>query len=506
MSSLVEQGARRLEHRVVAVDRVFTASALGGLLTGLASDLSFLLSPTLLDRFLSHPGRSWFDPRATEAHDRFVDQLQAGGLDAILADVPELAGLAGGVVERWVGRVGQMVERVAMDSALLEQRFGVRLPFEQANQVVDSAVELGDARGARVVYKSRSLSMDVAFCELLGWVNSRGPGLDLFVPRTVDRGAFGWMEHIAQRSAEGDEARDAYLTRVGMLLCLVHALGGGDVHAGNVRACGDHPVIIDSEVLLRPRRASEEGDAPSVLATGWLPTPLEIDRCGLALGLYVDRPSRWLHVGTDAMRCRPLRSPLAGARPEVVEHFRRDGARIGERVCNGFREVYDLLLHCRPPLEVFADAVPRVLLRTSYLYQETIERSLRPEALSSPGCRAGVIRALTERAPDAVPDAAGMRQAVALAERSSMDQLSVPRFATLATGRELLWGGEALGQPFRRSPLDRARRLLDRMSYLARDAECGTIIAAITSAADGSMRPTIRQLEIVGSCSGQARS
>ncbi len=63
-----------------------------------------------------------------------------------------------------------------------------------------------------------------------------------------------------------------------------HALGGGDVHAGNVRLLGEHPVIIDGEVLLRPRRANKEGEGEgaSVLTTGWLPTALEVERCGLA--------------------------------------------------------------------------------------------------------------------------------------------------------------------------------------------------------------------------------
>jgi hypothetical protein len=156
----------------------------------------------------------------------------------------------------------------------------------------------------------------------------------------------------------------------------VHALGGGDVHADNVRACGQHPVVVDCEVLLRPRRASTAGGRASVLETGWLPTPYELERCGLVASLAVVRPPRWVHVGTDAVRRRALRSLLAGTRTRVVEYLRDNRTEIVASLRRGFREMHGLIGGRDLALEPFVGSQPRVLLRTSYLYQEAIERSL----------------------------------------------------------------------------------------------------------------------------------
>lgn len=488
----LERARRQYADAVPGHARVLTPSALAGLLDGLAQELAFVSAPTLLELFLEYPERRWFTPRSSVAHGRFVADLLAGGLERVLTERPELARLIDQVVDGWCDRIGRMAERIASDRRLLETRFAARLPFDRAVQVVDTAVELGGAAGARVVYKDRPVGMDAAFAELLRWVNACQPSHDLLTPDTIDCGAFGWVAYVAQVPADDPGARQAYLTRAGMLLCLVHALGGGDIHAGNVRVCGQHPVIIDGEVLLRPRRASEQGDATSVLTTGWLPTAQEVARCGLAAEPHAARPQRWQDVGTDAIRRRPLRSPLGDTRPEVVACFRHEPGQTVERLCAGFQEIYALIMARGLPLDVFAASAPRVLLRTSYLYQEAIERSLQPEALVAAAARAEAIDGLADGVPRVTGAAA---EAVAAAERSSMRQLQVPRFTAPATGRQLFWQGELLGEPFRRSPLQRAARLIAGMSRSAMAAHCRDIADAVAAAADGSLQANILQLE-----------
>ena len=493
----LDAAERRLTDTVPGLERVLTSSALAGLIDGLAQDLACVTSPTLLDLFLQDPHRSRFTPRSRAAHEQFVRHLSTGGLDHILGELPELARLVEQVVDGWCGRVCRMAGRVESDRRLLEEHFSARLPFDCAVRVVDTTVELGDASGTRVVYKDRPLGMDAAFCVLLRWVNTSSACWDLFVPLTIDRGEFGWMAYVPQRPAHEPQARQAHLTRVGMLLCLVHALGGGDVHADNVRVFGEHPVIIDAEVLLRPRRASEDGDAASVLATGWLPTVLEVERCGLTSGSHLDRPRRWVNVGTDAVRQRPLRSLRAGTRPEVVEYFRREWPQSIEHLCEGFRAMYALVAERGLPLDAFVESRPRVLLRTSYLYQETIERSLRPVVLSSVAGRAVVIEEMVREAPPAMHDLPSVAAAVAAAERRSMDALQVPRFSTCATSRRLLWQAEVLGEPFRQSPLQRAGGFIAEMSPSAMEAHCRDIADAIGAAAQGALEAVAPRLEIL---------
>jgi lantibiotic modifying enzyme len=497
----LEGAAARLE-TVPDLAQLLASQARAELVAGLAQELAAVTAQTLLERFLHHPGR-WPSPRSRVAHDQFVGRLLAGAMDRLLSELPVLAQIIEQVIDGWFARVSRMVGRVGRDRNHLDQ-FSVRPPFARAVAPVDTVVELADGSGVCVLYKDRSLGMDAAFCELLRWINAKGPPCPLLIPGVVDRGAYGWMAYVPERPASGPADRRAYLTRAGMLACLVHAIGGGDVHAGNVRACGEHPVIIDGEVLLRPRRAGHDDPSPATLATGWLPSAHEVERCGLLAGLWQDRQRRWSHVGTDAIRQRPLRSPLAPIRPEIVRHFRGMLGAGTAQLCAGFAEMYALIAARGLPLEVFAQSRPRVLLRTSYLYQETIERSLQPAALSSAGDRAALIDRLVRRVPLAL-EAQPVADAVADAERSAMLALAVPRFTTSATGRELFIGGALLGTPFRESPIERAHRFIASMSPSAMEAQCRVIAAAIAAVAAGSLEPAAWHMEILPRFDVEAR-
>jgi lantibiotic modifying enzyme len=478
----LKEAEKQLTESTPGLHQVLTTPALAALLGGLAYELALLTSPLLLDRFLRYPGRRWYTPYSSVAYTQFVTELAAGGFQRLLEELPQLAMLLDQVVGDWVCRAGRLIARIERDAPLLRVQFGVQLPFDSAKVITDSATELEATGGARLVYKDRPLGMDAAFGRLLRHINGLSPSRDLFAPRMIDGGDYGWMAYVPQRAAQTPADREAYFTRVGMLLCLVHALGGGDIHAGNVRAFREHPVIIDGEVLLRPRRAGTEGNQASVLATGWLPTVMEVERCGLAAEPYAERTGRWVNVGTDAIRRRPLRSPLAQTRPEVVDFFQRDQEQLVQWLCAGFREMYTLVQARGLPLDLFAESEPRVLLRTSFLYQETIERSLSAAALTLATARAAVVEQLVEEVPPAVQAFPTVAAAVAAAERTSMLELQVPRFTTPADGRQLLWREKLLGDPFKQSPLQRARKFITAMSAATMEGHCRDIAGAVAAA------------------------
>src|SRR5262249_52449852 len=138
---------------------------------------------------------------------------------------------------------------------------------------VDAA---GDARPSpapsSVFYKPRSLKADAQFQAVLAACNeeSREGALALRGLRYADHGgrgeAFpefrllgvldcgdhGWVEAIAPGPCVTvEEARRFYL-RQGGFLALLHVLAGADMHAENVIACGEHPMLVDLEMLLHP--------------------------------------------------------------------------------------------------------------------------------------------------------------------------------------------------------------------------------------------------------------
>lgn len=477
---------RWLGETVAALDGVLSAEAVGGLVDGVARGLAFVLSPTLLELFLRFPDRRFFTPGASAAHRRFIEHLATGGLDRVLCQVPDLARLMAQVVDDWRRRTTAMACRLERDRHLLEDRFGVRFPINGVVSVGETAVILRDARRTHLVYKARQLGMEAAFGDLLRSVNAKGPSHDLLVPLVIDRGEFGWMEYVPKTAAHQSAARTAYLARAGMLLCLVHALGGADMHADNIRVAGEHPVVVDCEVLLRPGWASTAGGGASVLETGWLPTPYELERCGLVASFSVVRSPRWVHIGTDAVRRRALRSPLAGTRTQVVQYFRDNRNEIVDALSQGFKEMHSLISKRDLALEVFAEGEPRVLLRTSYLYQEAIERLLGPAALASVGARARIVDDLVGDVPQLVRDRPSDAERIAAAERSSVEDLEVPRFSTPAARRHLVWRKRPLGAPFTQSPLQRARTRTRDFTRSEMEAQCRVIDESVAAASRGS--------------------
>ncbi|GAB3960528.1 hypothetical protein GCM10027614_82680 [Micromonospora vulcania] len=138
--------------------------------------------------------------------------------------------------------------------------------------------------GRKLVYKPRSLGVEVHFNQLVDWLNTNGLRHQLRPLRVLDRGEYGWVEHVAVAPCQDEEQVDRFFWRQGSYLALFYALCGSDMHLENVIASGEHPVLVDLEAIfqVRPRVDVEEalplvlGEAPrvvrdSVLRVGLLP-------------------------------------------------------------------------------------------------------------------------------------------------------------------------------------------------------------------------------------------
>lgn len=95
------------------------------------------------------------------------------------------------------------------------------------------------------------------------------------------------MEYAEQASCTTQQEVEDYYLRAGMLLCLLHVLGGTDMHNDNLVACGQHPILIDLETVTTPGYPSQmwstghltpspqpealDGSWQTVLETGFLP-------------------------------------------------------------------------------------------------------------------------------------------------------------------------------------------------------------------------------------------
>ena len=390
---------RRLRSSAPSVDGVLTPRALAGLVE--VSARSSRSWRRRLVRFVfAAPGSALAFPAISAAPTSISSTSSHGvGWSESWRISPSCLVLLDLVVGDWCERAARLVVRVGDDMSALGDRFGLEIPVPRLSTIVGGTVELA----GRVVYKDRPLGMDAAWCELLRWVNARGPSLQLFVPEVVDRGEFGWMGYLPREPPSEPGDRRKYLERTGMMMCLAHLLGAGDLHADNVRPFGEHPVIVDGEVMIRPRRAGTDRGSASVLTTGWLPTPHHVEFSGMASEVFTRVPD-WLFVGTDAMRPRPRVPRRAELRRMVQTSLLRDGVDGVEYLCTGFSEMYAMIAASGLPLDVFEMAHPRVLLRPTRWYDDAIARSVEPNHLSSAGRRGRVIGELVDEVPAALLD------------------------------------------------------------------------------------------------------
>ncbi|GCE08700.1 type 2 lanthipeptide synthetase LanM family protein [Dictyobacter aurantiacus] len=262
--------------------------------------------------------------------------------------------------------------------------------------------------GLRLVYKPRSLSIDTHFQILLQWLNVRSKLPPFRLSRLLDKGTYGWCEFIEAHDCSEPEQVERFYIRQGAYLALLYMLSATDVHAENLVAAGEQPVLVDLEALFCPRIRWQE-DRPSVrtefddalqssvLSVGLLPYRFwsserapGMDMSGMSelQGQVVPvAVPRWAQVGTDQMRIvrdfatmggRQNRPRLRGQPVDLCSYQ--------HCIVFGFVSMYRLLVECREELlqtmlPRFARDEIRVILRPTMAYSLVLQESFHPDVL-----------------------------------------------------------------------------------------------------------------------------
>lgn len=332
---------------------------------------------------------------------------------------PVLARQATELLESWRAANAEMVDRLCRDWPELKRTL---LAGSRATAVTAIKAGAGDFhqggksvgiieldQGEKVVYKPRSVAVEQHFQELLAWVNEQEGTLGLRLTRMLTRPNYGWVEFIKQKPCSTHVEIRRYYERTGGLLALLWALQGTDFHHENLRADGEHPVLIDLECLFHPRLHGTTSLAPiqiaafarssSVLFTGLLPErrvgggsggPMDVS--GLGANETQRAPllvRRWVNQGTDEMRMAHAPGGFDGedSRP-VLGGAKQDPDAFADDIIRGFTVMCRLLLRSRRELlgktgllSVFAGDEVRVLLRRSQSYFRLLLESFHPDVL-----------------------------------------------------------------------------------------------------------------------------
>lgn len=257
----------------------------------------------------------------------------------------------------------------------------------------------------KLVYKPRSLAVDVLFISVLQ--SLRGRVADDTLPEhpwSTDCGDYGFQEYLPYGSPSTGCEYSAFYKKYGALVALAHIFSIDDLHYENVLSTASGPAVLDMECIFRfplysrdrhkiaasPLYSRPLSVVDSMLVPNW---KINFDSAGpvetTALGRYVhpDRnpPKRVLSfdAGVPTYSYRP--SSLGGTSPNhphlsegtiPPQKYRRE-------IREGFRQVYRAFLDPSVQKETIAlvESVPSATVRivlndtTSYMTQiQAVER------------------------------------------------------------------------------------------------------------------------------------
>lgn len=149
--------------------------------------------------------------------------------------------------------------RINKDKEVIETSLCAQVEFSQINNlksnISDShckgkSVYIIDLNnGKKIIYKPHSISNEIAYQELSNYFGIQC-GIPMMTYNGVDRKEYGWTEYVAQAICSDQMELHRYYKRLGIHLFLCYLLNTSDIHAENLVAHGEHPVIVDMETLI----------------------------------------------------------------------------------------------------------------------------------------------------------------------------------------------------------------------------------------------------------------
>jgi len=422
--SRVSQGIHELlDSRRNSLDLPFNPDTIENLLfASLPSRLTSMLSRTMILEL--HVARLQGLLTGESPEERFQKfQQWLGGHNvrlAILEEYPVLTRQLINCINQWVDASLELVHRLCKDWMLIKSSFnsrgepevliGLKEGMGDRHRNGRSVCILEFSSGLRLVYKPRSLAVDMHFQQLLKWLNERGDHTPFRLLTIIDCVTYGWVEYVNVESCASKEQVERFYERQGGYLALLYALHATDFHFENLIASGEHPVLVDLETLFHPRSKKIRNThanllasdlmTNSVLGIGLLPQRawanenqkegVDISGLGALPGQVTPNlvPS-WEGVGTDEMR-------FARKQAEIPAGQNRPSLGIGninvieytENILTGFAKVYQLLanhaselLLDNSPLTNFANDHVRYVARPTRYYGLMLHESFHPDLL-----------------------------------------------------------------------------------------------------------------------------
>ncbi|MGK5092135.1 type 2 lanthipeptide synthetase LanM family protein [Deltaproteobacteria bacterium TL4] len=359
---------------------------------------------------------------------------------ALFEKYPVLARLLAICTELFIQEITRLLERWKKD----RKELGALLNQGNTPQVIESLIMgysdphhggqtvsvLELASKQKIVYKQRSLEVDLAFYRVLAWLNQLKALPELKPLKILEKKQYGWCEFIDARECDSERHIERYYFRQGMHIALFYFLCGTDFHHQNFIPNGEYPMPVDLEGLCSPGlhvMPPKTLETPpsyqlldfTVITTLMLPRwragdfdqPLYLDSGINGPGkrpFPLKRPV-WQGFGTDSLRIVWEYSQSSGNTKSPLLHSQRIPLNgYLEQVLEGFKETYKTMMKHREellqeasPVSAFKQVSTRWLNRDTQTYYDVLYWASAPDQLIS-GTKYDIALEMMARTPPAL--------------------------------------------------------------------------------------------------------
>lgn len=164
-------------------------------------------------------------------------------------------------VDKFVKSIKHLLE----DKCEIEEKFDFKInkivnieEMGDSHNKGETILKFTDEDGRSIIYKPRSLYIDLVFQEMLQFFNKNGILNKFKIMKILQKDNHGWQEYIEYKSCENIEEVNRFFQRQGQYLAIFHILNSKDFHYENIIASGENPFYIDLESLLNPAIDTKE--------------------------------------------------------------------------------------------------------------------------------------------------------------------------------------------------------------------------------------------------------
>lgn len=320
-------------------------------------------------------------------------------------------------ISLWETAVQELMVRLDTDRSILSGLFGISeksriISVGQGGDTHNagrSVTVIDFSDGASLIYKPRSVSLELAFQEYLKYFNSVKPGLNMRTLKVCDRGNYGWVEFVRHEDQRTQIDSDLFHYKLGFLTAIVYSINGVDIFFENLISAGQDPVIIDLETMfhtniervdnMTPAQYMRQSLYSTVMGIGILPQPgagaenediFDIS----VIGARKDARAPYKIIGLENFGRSDMRiSEVQGWIPETkassVKEFSRESKY--RSVYRGIEDGFDCLLLKKEALassdgvieRIFRNARRRLIVRDTKTYGVLQQDELHPDLLRS---------------------------------------------------------------------------------------------------------------------------